>query len=128
MGTPMQYRTMHRTIKVKTEKVIAALKTNKEKHIVEYAKAKEAYKLEGLEQIELIKKDLEAGKNNLQLKLVEPIDRAQQFDEFITMFEMEVENEIELETDEFKLYVLDKGSSSEHASLSNSVYFQKYGM
>jgi len=124
----MQFRTMHRTIKVKTEEVIAALQKNKERHIVEYAKAKEAYKLEGLEQIEQIKKHLQDGKNGLQLNLVEPVDRAQQFDDFIMMFGMEVEKEIELETDEFKLYVLDKGSSSEHASLSNSTYFAKYGM
>jgi len=127
MGTPLA-RTMHRQIKVKTEEVIAALKANKEKHIVEYVKAKEAYKLEGLEQVEQIKKRLQDGKNGLCLKLVEPIDRVQQFDEFITMFEMEVEKEIELDTEEFKLYVLDKGSSSEHASLSNTAYFSKFGL
>lgn len=128
MGTPLSRTIMERKIKVKTEKVIAALKENKEKHIVEYKKAKEAYKLEGLTQLEQIKKDLETGKNGLRLNLIEPIDRVEQFDDFITMFEMEVDEEIELGTEEFKLYVLDKGSASEHASFSNTVYFNKYGL
>ena len=121
-------RAMHRTIKVKTAEVIAALIKNKETHLVEYKKAKEAYKLEGLEQLEQIKKDLEAGKNGLKLNLIEPVDRSEMFDEFIQMFKMEVESEIELETEEFKLYVLDKDSSSEHAKFSNTFYSSKYGL
>jgi len=127
MGTPIS-RIMQRKIKVKTKEVIAALLQNKENHIVEYAKAKKAYKLEGLSQLEQIKKDLEEGKNGLHLSLVEPIDRVGMFDDFIKMFEMEVESEIELDTEEFKLYILDKGGSSEHASMSNTAYFRKYGL
>ena len=121
-------KAMRRTIKVKTKEVINALKSNKEKHIIEYGKAKKAYALEGLDQLKQIEKELLNGKNGLRLNLVEPIDRVAMFDDFITMFEMEVQDEIELETDEFKLYVLDKGSSSEHASLSNTAYFGKFGL
>jgi len=125
MAKPIE-RIMNRTIKVKTKKVISALKENKEKHIEEYKKAKEAYKLEGLEQLEKIKKDLESGKTGLCLSLVEPVERAEMFDDFIQMFEMEVEEEIELETEEFKLYVLDKGSQSESARFSNTTYVGKF--
>lgn len=121
-------RAMKRTIKVKTKDVISALKENKQKHIEEYKKAKEAYRLEGLEQLEQIKKDLEDGETQLRLNLVEPIDRTEMFDDFIRMFEMEVENEIEMETEEFKLYVLDKGSQSEDARFSNSIYSAKFGL
>jgi hypothetical protein len=127
MGKPIE-RAMKRTIKVKTKEVISALRENKQKHIQEYKKAKEAYKLEGLEQLEQIKKDLENGKTELHLNLVEPVDRTEMFDDFIRMFEMEVEDEIEMETEEFKLYVLDKGSQSDNARFSNSIYSSKFGL
>jgi len=125
MGKPIE-TAMDRIIKVKTKEVIVALKKNKEKHIEEYKKAKEAYKLEGLEQLEQIAKDLESGKTGLHLNLIEPIDRTEMFDDFITMFEMEVDDEIQMGTSEFKLYFLDKGSLSDQARFSNSAYSTKF--
>ena len=126
MGIPLNERTMNRQVNIKTEQVINALKENKEKHIVEYAKAKEAYKLEGLEQLRKIEADLADGQHRLQLNLIEPIDRTDQFDDYILMFESEIKTEIELDTDEFNNYVLDK--QGQRASLSNRTYLQKFGL
>ena len=127
MGRPIT-ETMSRIINVKTSEVISALKKNKEIHITEYKKARKAYKLEGLEQLEQIKKDLEEGKTGLGLILVEPIDRAEVFDDNILMFEQETKKDIELETEEFKNFYLDKGHTSRNASTSNSMYFAKFGL
>lgn len=126
MGTPLNKRAMGRIINIRTEKVINALKENKKKHILEYAKAKEAYKLEGLEQVTKIKEKLADGKNGLRLNLIEPVDRVDQLDDYIAMFEAEIKQEIELETHEFNNYVLDK--EGQRASLSNSTYFDKFGL
>ena len=126
MGIPLNTRTMSRIINIKTVKVIKALKENKKTHIAEYEKAKEAYKLEGLEQAAKIIKDFKDGKNELQLNLTEPIDRTEQFDDYIAMFETEIKDEIELETDEFNNYVLDK--QGHRASLSNRAYSAKFGL
>ena len=119
-------RSGQRTIKVQKQELIKTLKNNKENHIKEYSEAIKAYKLEALEQLSELTKQAKKGEIGLQLKLIEPVDNADNYDKIISMFEWEVEDIVELTQDEFKEYVLDETSFSQHAKISNMMYSHKW--
>jgi hypothetical protein len=113
---------MSRKINVKKEDVLDALKKNKEQHAIDYKEAKELYKEEGLRQITEIKSKLEAGETKLYLKLTEPIDRTDWYENRIKMFEMEVNEVVELDQHEFESLILDNDDEIKMAKYSNSTY------
>lgn len=113
---------MSREINVKREEVIKALKKNKEQHVEDYKKAKELYQQEGLKQIAEISEKLKLGKTNLKLSLIEPINKEDWYDDKIKMFEMEVNDVVELEQHEFESLILDKDQQILMAKMSNTSY------
>ena len=112
----------NRTITVRKDELIAKIKENKELHIQEYEKAVVAYKEEALKQLAKQTERVEEGALDAKLELVEPVNNAENYDKVVSMFEWEVNDEVELTQDEFKEYVLDENDFAERAKMSNAYY------
>jgi hypothetical protein len=121
MGEFMR-RTGSRTIKVNKAKLIAKIKENKDAHIVAYGKAVIAYKNEAIKQLTEITKKVNDGDMTVRLSLTTPVDNRKNYDKIIDMFDWEVEDEVELEQQEFNEYVQDETEFARHALMSNSMY------
>jgi hypothetical protein len=93
-------------------------------HLTSYDEAVEAYKDEALKQLKELTKKAKAGKRNLMLDLVEPIDNSQHYDELLEMFELEVEEVIQLEKHEYNEFVNDKTHFAEQAMFANTTYIR----
>lgn len=121
-----------RKIKAKRSDVLNAIRANYEAHKKNYADAFDGYKVEALEQITDKKKAIldaidtlgrrvaEAvlGKDKpvaLQMSsslalftLTPPVDHSRDYEVVIKMLEFSVDDEIELEQDQFECYVMDR--------------------
>ena len=60
------------------------------------------------------------------LSLTTPIDNTEQYDKDIRMFEMEVEDIVELTTSEFNEYIHDDNPVTRNAKFSNMAYSEKF--
>ena len=109
-------------MKIKRDQLIEKIKENKEKHLVEYEKAVEAYRREASKQLKSCAKELKGGSLTIKLSLITPVNRATEYDKVIEMFNWEVDNEIELTQKEFNEYVHDDNESSRLASFANTSY------
>lgn len=114
-----------RTIKVNKQKLINQIKENKERHIEEYKEAKIFYKEEALKQLMNLKSRVDANHLDIRLDLVTPIDNSDNYDKIIQMFEWEVNEEVELEQNEFIEYVQDETDFAVTAKFSNQAYSLK---
>lgn len=112
----------NRTMKISKASLIKKIQENKEAHLNEYNEAVEAYKKEAAKQLKQAVKDLKNGSLKIKLNLVTPVNRVEEYDKVIEMFNWEVENEIELSQREFNEYVHDDNESSKAAKLMNSTY------
>lgn len=115
-------RTGSRTIKVNKAKLIAKIEENKARHIEAYAKAVVAYKAEALKQLAEQTKIAEEGGLMIKVSLTTPVDNRKNYDKIIDMFNWEVEEEVELEQQEFNEYVQDETEFARHAFASNQMY------
>lgn len=116
----------NRTVKINKQKLIDKIKENKSSHITEFNTAVAAYRVEANKQLENLKKDLENGSLTIAIKLTTPINRTDEYDKVIQMFEWEVENEIELTQAEFNEYVHDDNERSRTAKFANSFYSSSF--
>ena len=112
----------NRKIKVKKSELLAKIEENKALHIQDYEAAVIAYKDKAISQLNNLLKNAKNGSLKIELQLVHPINKAGEYDKIITMFNMDVEETIELDQDEFNAYVFDELDFSSHAKLSNSAY------
>ena len=112
----------NRTITIKKDKLIAKIKENKEAHIQEYNEAVAAYKVEATSQLLKAKENLDNGKLDIAIHLTTPINRSEDYDKVIEMFNWEEKDEIELTQHEFNDYVHDDNDSSRSAKFANSFY------
>lgn len=112
----------NRTIKVNKHELINKVRENKEAHLQEYHRAVDAYKEEALKQLTQLQEDAKAGKTNLKLELVKPVDNSANYDKIIEMFQWEVEDFVHLHQDEFREYVQDENDFARRAKLSNTSY------
>jgi len=112
-----------RSITVNKADLIAKIKENKEKHIVEFDKAVVAYKEEALKQLTALIVRVDEGALDAKLDLITPINNADNYDRILEMFEWEIANEVILEQDEFQEYVQDTTDFAVKARMSNSAYF-----
>ena len=111
-----------RTIKVKKEELIQTIKDNKEAHELNYEEAVIAYKKEAANQLAAQSEELKNGSLKIKLNLVTPINNSVEYDKVAKMFEMEVEDEVELSLQEFNQYIHDETEHSKQAFMSNSMY------
>lgn len=117
------------TVKVKISGLIAALKKHKERHQEDYKKAVIVYFDDIAEAIDkqktaMINKDL---KHNFSLSFLKPVDNTTLYDKYIGMFEMSVEPELTITTEDYGCIVDDNWSWAISASMTNAVYSNKFG-
>ena len=111
-----------RTIKLKKSRLIDKIKQNKKNHIELYNKAVIAYKKEALKQIEHITELINKGEVGVKLDLVTPVNKEEEYDKIIEMFDWEVEEVIELNQNEFREYVQDEIAFATDAKFRNMTY------
>lgn len=114
-----------RSIRVNKQELIDKIKANKAQHIKDYQEALDAFKLEADKQLVKAKETLDSGPDNyakIVLKLVVPVNKADEYDKLVTMFEWDVNDEVELSQSEFNEYVLDESTFAVNARLMNSTY------
>ena len=118
--------TGNRTITVQKRNLIEKIEENKANHVKEYAKAVIAYKKEALRQLNDLLLKVNDGVLDAKLDLITPIDNSKNYDRVVEMFEWEVEDEVELEQDEFKEYIQDTTDFAVRAKMSNTFYNSTY--
>lgn len=112
----------NRTITVKKADLIAKIKTNKITHEKAYAKAVVAYKKEALRQLIELTKKAKEGDLAIKLNLTTPINNIESYDKIVSMFEWDVNTEVDLTQQEFNEYIQDETEASRHATMSNQMY------
>ncbi len=115
----------NRTINIKKSDLIEKIKENKKNHIKEFEEAKLAYVIEANKQIEKAKKDLDGGSFEIFIKLTTPVNKSEEYDKIISMFDWESKREVELTQAEFNDYIHDDNDSSRTAKFANSLYSSK---
>jgi hypothetical protein len=118
-------RNGNRTITVKKSQLIEKLKANKTNHIKEFNDAVVAYKEEALRQLNEQIKIVQEGGLTAKLNLITPINNAEEYDKVIAMFDWEINEDVELEQDEFNQFVLDEFDFAQTAKFANTAYFMK---
>jgi hypothetical protein len=111
-----------RTINVSKDELIEKIKLNKKYHLVDYEDAVEAYKKEAEKQLLKQLADLQEGSLDIKLNLTKPINSEDEYDKLILMFEMEVEEVVQLSLQEFNQYIHDETEFARSAKFSNSFY------
>jgi hypothetical protein len=111
-----------RVINVNKLDLIKQIENNKAKHLLEYSAAVEAYKAEAQKQITEQQAKLDKGELDIKISLTRPIDKSDEYDKLITVFNWEIKNEVELSQGEFNEYVLDETSFAKEARFSNTFY------
>lgn len=97
-----------KTVTVKKTDLVEALKSNLEKHTKQLAIIKDERKSEMIEALRKLLDDLAAdgeGPENLRFPL--PADHRDDYERAIRMAEMSVDDNIELDQQEFNQYVMD---------------------
>lgn len=111
-----------RTIEVSKEELIKTIKENKDRHIIEYDEAVKAYREEAKKQLNEQKRALAKGNLHIRVNLVTPINKSDEYDKLVKMFEWEINKTVILSQGEFNEYVLDETDFAVAARASNSMY------
>lgn len=112
-------------ITVKVADLIAALKANREKHIVEYQDASAAYLEQVRECLEEFRRSAEAGvirPDNYAMRLNPPVNATQNYDQYIRMFEMSQDETIKIAVNEYSTIVEDAWDWAQNAKVVNAFY------
>lgn len=112
----------NRQIKIKKKELITKLRENKEKHIKDYNEAVVAYKKKAQEELVKSQKRLNEGALDIKIVLVTPVNKSEEYDKIIEMFNWEVEELISLSQGEFNEYIHDESDFSKASFLANSTY------
>lgn len=116
------YTKKMRTVKVETKVVLQKIKANREKHVAEYKEAMEGYRQliketcqQQIDKLQELRDSVGETENwedlvasNTRFPFVErPQSHEKDYDQVISMFEMSVDKELEIRSDEFARYVMD---------------------
>jgi hypothetical protein len=112
----------NREVQIEKSKLIAKIKENRDSHQKDWEEAVEAYRKEATKQLRELGKKLKDGKTDLQLNLVTPVNRVEDYNKVIEMFEWDVNEVVSLTQREFNEYVHDETQSAVHARMMNASY------
>ncbi len=113
-------------VKVKKPELLRILKENREEHQEVFDEASIQFRREVIKVLDQRIADAKAGKRILlRIDLVQPMNQTEEYDQAIRMCEMSVDDEIELSSDDFRNYVLDKWHWRDQFIASNVRYSQK---
>ena len=114
------------TVKVNRDRLLLEVKANRDKHQAVYQQACEGYRTKMIEELEKLlqkAKDSKVGEHiSRHIQLPEPENHLDDYDRIISMLEMSIQVEIELNAVEFDQYVRDKWSWSHETMIKNMSY------
>jgi len=110
-------------IKVKKEELLEVLKTNKEKHILEFKEALRGYRIKSAELLSDQLAKVENGEDfTMNFNLPKPVSHESEYELAISMLTMDVDKTVELDQHEFSCYVKDNWQWKSSFSHINSGY------
>lgn len=94
------------TIKIKKEDLLKAIKSNRDKHALEYRKAKAGFRKLLEEELNAKLKAVVEGKSvELTFKSVKPTSHLKEYDDIIGMLELSTDTEFEINHEQYRQYV-----------------------
>ena len=116
-------------IKVSTVDLIKKLEENKKTHASEYATATEGYVLELKERLEKLTSQVEKDPLSANLRIIgelgKPSNYTNVYDQVISMLKMSVDEETELDSEQFRAWVQNTWEWSDSWRSLNSGYVTK---
>jgi hypothetical protein len=117
-----------RKFKVRRQTLLEQLRLNKAKHQADYLESFEGFKVKAKEKLAKMLSDIDNAKpySNeeivLSAGLIVPVSFEKEYDEAITNFGFEVEEIVELDSNEMARYINDKWQWTEVANMTKSLY------
>jgi hypothetical protein len=111
--------------KVRIDKLafIARVKENRDKHRANFEAAQEGYKKFMITELEKRLEEAQRGlKVDRYIRLEEPEDHTEDYDQILEMAEMSVDETIEIDQTEFAWYVMDRWAWKQQWVATNSAY------
>jgi len=97
-----------RGVTIKKEELKEVLIKNRTRHRAIFEEALEGYREAAIKLLDQALQDARDGKKiRTHIQLVEPMDQTADYDRVIRMLEMEVDDEVGLTADDFRMYVMD---------------------
>jgi chromatin segregation and condensation protein Rec8/ScpA/Scc1 (kleisin family) len=113
-------------VKVNKKDLLAVLKTNREKHLIEFNSASKIFIQDAIEKLtEMLTQAKTKNKIIQSLGLVEPVSYVHSYDTAVKMLEMSIEDVIELSQQEFTQYVEDSWGWKQSFMTTTSFYNNK---
>ena len=113
-------------VKINKAKLLKKVKDNRKQHRDLFLKAQEGFRADVIEELD---RALERARNGEVKRFVsilpEPQDHTKDYDRVITMLEMSVDTNIELDEEAFKAYVMDDWVWKGQALATNTMYAAK---
>jgi hypothetical protein len=112
-----------RMMKYKKADVLKALKKNRSEHAKIVHEAQSGYRERAIELTKKLLDDLKAGKSvSLVINLPLPVNHLDEFDQVIRMLELSKGNEVDLDGNEFRCFMLNKWGWQHQFLASNVMY------
>jgi hypothetical protein len=115
-----------RSVKIKTNELLAVLKKNRQTHEVDYNESMKGYREAVVHEIESALKKAKNGQDvHNFIRAVRPTSYLKSYDTIIRMIEMSSEDTVELTMQEFSQYVEDEWQWKEAFAATRMVYNNK---
>lgn len=112
--------------RVKKDELLTIIRKNRNEHREIFEEALDGYKKKMITYLESMIVELRKGNRiSHHISLIQPIDQTKEYDRAIKMFEMSVDDIVELDEESFANFVLDDWSWKDNFINSNSVYSAK---
>lgn len=112
-----------KTVKVKRDELLEQIRKNRTAHRAVFEKALEGYRKAVIKRLTEMLEDAKGGKRVEQVTLLmQPTNQTAEYDQVIKMLEMSVQDEIELTSQDFGCYVMDRWAWKSQFALSSSGY------
>lgn len=111
-------------IRVTTDSLVVILRKNMDEHRALFTKAVEGYKIEATKQLEQRLRDITNSNGIIRVNfgLVPPEDHTSDYEAAIKALELSVDDEIHLDAQEFRQYVMNEWDWFENVTASNTLY------
>ena len=113
-------------VKVRRADLLTTVKKNREAHRQTYDRAMAGYRKAAIKTLTSMLSDAKSGGEiRSSIELEAPISQLREYDRAIRSLEMSVDNLISLNDTEFKNYVMDDWSWTDHVASTNAMYIGK---
>ncbi|MFH1722910.1 MAG: hypothetical protein ABH950_09945 [Candidatus Altiarchaeota archaeon] len=110
-------------VKVKKSELLNIMQKNREKHWAIFEKAIAGYRKEVIRHLDFALKAAKSGKKIITtVKLIQPQDHTSDYDRIIGMLKMSVDDEITIDSEQYRQYILDQWEWSRQFSSTSASY------